>query len=128
MSTHWVYFTKKEMRCKGTAECEMDEKFMENLESRRECYNRPMVITSGYRSQAHNSAIGGSPNSAHVQGRAVDVAVAGSDAYDLIKLAIEHGFTGIGIAQRGAYNKRFIHIDDLDDSDRTPRPTVWSYK
>ena len=35
MSTHWVYFTKKEMRCKGTDECEMDEKFMEKLECLR---------------------------------------------------------------------------------------------
>ena len=128
MSTHWTYFTEKEMKCKGTDECLMDEKFMEKLECLRECYDRPMIITSGYRSQAHNSAIGGSPNSAHVQGRAVDVAVTGSDAYDLIRLAIEHKFTGIGVAQRGAHNKRFIHIDDMDDSDRSPRPTVWSYK
>ena len=114
MSTHWVYFTEKEMRCKGTDECEMDEKFMEKLECLRECYDRPMIITSGYRSQAHNSAIGGSPNSAHVQGRAVDVAVAGSDAYDLIKLAIEHGFTGIGVAQRGAYNKNRLSPERID--------------
>ena len=128
MSIDWVYFTEKEMQCRGTGECNMDEKFMEKLIDLREDYNRPMIITSGYRSQAHNSAVGGAPNSAHVHGRAVDILVSGNEAYDILSLAFKHGFTGIGVAQRGAHNKRFIHIDDMDDSDRSPRPTVWSYK
>ena len=128
MSIDWVYFTEKEMQCRGTGECNMDEKFMEKLSHLREDYNKPMIITSGYRSQAHNSAVGGSPNSAHVHGRAVDILVSGNEAYDILSLAFKHGFTGIGVAQRGAHNKRFIHIDDMDDSDRSPRPSVWSYK
>ncbi|MEK9895017.1 MAG: D-Ala-D-Ala carboxypeptidase family metallohydrolase [Burkholderiaceae bacterium] len=128
MSADWVYFTVDEMKCKGTDECEMDQRFMERLIDLREDYGKPMPITSGYRSLAHNSAVGGSPNSAHIYGRAVDVAVTGNNAYDLIQLAMKHGFTGIGVAQRGAHNKRFIHIDDMDDSDKSPRPTVWSYK
>jgi len=33
---------------------------------------RPVVITSGYRSPALNRAIGGSPTSHHMQGRAAD--------------------------------------------------------
>jgi len=39
-----------------------------------------------------------------------------------------HGFTGIGVAQRGPHNKRFIHIDNIVNSDTSPRPTIWSYK
>jgi hypothetical protein len=45
-----------------------------------------------------------------------------ADAYRLAKLAFDHGFTGIGINQKGG--GRFIHVDDLADA---PRPTIWSY-
>lgn len=38
---------------------------------------RPVVITSGYRSPALNRAIGGSPTSHHMQGRAADLIVPG---------------------------------------------------
>jgi len=124
----WKYFTEDEMRCKGTGECHMDEEFMERLIRLREDFGRPMIITSGYRDIAHNIAIGGSRNSAHIHGKAVDVAVGGELAYDLIRMAIMHEFRGIGVAQRGPYEKRFIHIDTMDDSNETPRPTVWSYK
>ncbi len=37
----------------------------------------PVVITSGYRSQALNRAVGGSPTSHHMQGRAADLIVPG---------------------------------------------------
>lgn len=38
---------------------------------------RPVVITSGYRSPALNRAVGGSPASHHMQGRAADIIVPG---------------------------------------------------
>tara|TARA_B110000503_G_C6936685_1_gene325120 strand:+ start:219 stop:614 length:396 start_codon:yes stop_codon:yes gene_type:complete len=124
----WKYFTKEELKCKGTDECFMNEEFMKQLHRLREDYARPMRITSGYRDVSYNTVIGGSPNSAHILGQAVDVAVSGNLAYDLIRMAMLHGFTGIGVAQRGPQNKRFIHIDNIVNSDTSPRPTVWSYK
>jgi zinc D-Ala-D-Ala carboxypeptidase len=124
----WKYFTKEELSCKGTDECFMDEEFMKQLHRLREDYGRPMTITSGYRDVSYNTVIGGSPNSAHILGQAVDVAVSGNLAYDLIRMAMLHGFTGIGVAQRGPHNKRFIHIDNIVNSDTSPRPTIWSYK
>jgi zinc D-Ala-D-Ala carboxypeptidase len=124
----WKYFTREELKCKGTDECFMNEEFMKQLHRLREDYARPMRITSGYRDVSYNTVIGGSPNSAHILGQAVDVAVSGNLAYDLIRMAMLHGFTGIGVAQRGPQNKRFIHIDNIVNSDTSPRPTVWSYK
>jgi uncharacterized protein YcbK (DUF882 family) len=124
----WKYFTREELKCKGTDECFMDEEFMKQLHRLREDYGRPMTITSGYRDVSYNTVIGGSPNSAHILGQAVDVAVSGNLAYDLIRMAMLHGFTGIGVAQRGPHNKRFIHIDNIVNSDTSPRPTIWSYK
>ena len=47
------------------------------LEPLRVKLARPVVITSGYRSTALNTAVGGSPTSHHVQGRAADVIVPG---------------------------------------------------
>jgi zinc D-Ala-D-Ala carboxypeptidase len=42
------------------------------LEKVRELLKKPMLITSGYRSPELNRRIGGSPKSAHVDGRAAD--------------------------------------------------------
>jgi zinc D-Ala-D-Ala carboxypeptidase len=124
----WEHFTRDEMKCKGTDECRMDEKFMERLERLRSDYGRPMVVSSGYRDISYNTTIGGSPNSAHTQGKAVDILVAGHDAFRVLRLAIIHGFTGIGVSQRGMYERRFLHLDTAADTDKSPRPWIWSYK
>ena len=125
---NWEFFTEKELSCKGTGGCEMNEQFMSKLIKLRKKFNEPMIITSGYRHPAHNMVIGGAPNSAHTKGRAVDVSIMGSEALRLVRLALDTGMTGIGVAQRGPAIKRFIHIDDLEDSDKNPRPWIWSYK
>ena len=124
----WVYFTEEELACKGTDECDMHPEFMEKLIAVREDYNQPMIITSGYRHLAYNDTIGGAKNSPHLYGRAVDVKVAGGDALRLIGAALRHGMRGIGVKQRGDYNGRFIHLDDMPQSDDHPRPWIWSYK
>jgi len=124
----WVYFTEQELACKGTDECDMHSEFMEKLIAVREDYNEPMIITSGYRHLAYNDTIGGAKNSPHLYGRAVDVKVVGGDALELIGAALRHGMTGIGVKQRGDHDRRFIHIDDMPQSDTHPRPWIWSYK
>jgi len=57
----------------------------ERLEVVRAAIGKPIVITSGYRSPAHNKAIGGAPNSAHIRGLAADYQVS--------------GFTSLGLAE-----------------------------
>ncbi len=47
------------------------------LEPLRMKLGSPVVITSGYRCAALNSAVGGSANSHHVQGRAADITAPG---------------------------------------------------
>ena len=124
----WQYFTEDELRCKGTDECCMDEQFMLTLEALRQEFNEPMIISSAYRDLSYNQVIGGAKNSPHLYGKAVDVVISGKKAYRLIKLAIQYGFTGIGVSQRGQHEKRFIHIDTMENSDIHPRPWIWSYK
>ncbi len=45
--------------------------------------NRQMIITSGYRTPAHNKAVGGAPNSYHVKGRAADFVVVGMSPHEV---------------------------------------------
>ena len=113
----WEYFSVDELKCKGTDECEMDEGFMKKLEALRHEFNEPMIVSSGYRHESYNQVIGGAKNSPHLYGKAVDVVISGKSAYRLMKLAIQHGFTGIGVSQRGPHEKRFLHIDTMDSSD-----------
>ena len=125
---NWIYFTEQELACKGTDECDMHPEFMDKLIAVREDYNQPMIITSGYRHLAYNDTIGGAKNSPHLYGRAVDIKVAGGDALRLIGAALRHGMTGVGVKQRGDHDRRFIHLDDMPQSDTHPRPWIWSYK
>lgn len=43
------------------------------LEPARKLFGKPITVNSGYRSKAVNDAVGGSPNSQHMKGEAVDV-------------------------------------------------------
>lgn len=43
------------------------------LDPLREAYGKPIRVTSGYRCKALNEAVGGSPTSDHLQGRAADI-------------------------------------------------------
>jgi hypothetical protein len=60
----------------------------------REHFKRPILISSGYRSQALNSAIGGSLSSQHCQGEAIDIDMDGTEitnkqVFDFIKDHLE---------------------------------------
>lgn len=117
------HFKWSEFACKGDANStglEMDEVFVKKLDYLRECFSKPIIIGSGYRTSEHNARVGGVKDSAHLKGLAVDIKVSGSDAYKLLKLAFELGFKGIGVNQKG--NGRFIHLDDGREI-----PTLWSY-
>ncbi len=64
----------------------------------------------------------------HTTGQAVDVSVSGGPAYELLGIALEEGFTGIGVKQKGAHKGRFLHLDDLEyKPGEHIRPTIWSY-
>lgn len=43
------------------------------LDPLRQAYGKPIIVTSGYRCKALNSAIGGASNSQHLYGQAADI-------------------------------------------------------
>lgn len=119
-------FSKEEFDCKHTGKNEMQHSFMTKLQALRTAYGKSMRITSGYRDYTHPvEAKKPNKNGSHPTGLAADIAVERGDAYQLLKLALELGFTGIGIQQKGG--GRFIHLDTIEDNSLQPRPTIWSY-
>lgn len=63
------------------------------------------VVTSAFRDKSHNRSVGGSANSVHMSGYAIDIRVNASHREDFFLAAQRAGFTGFGI-----YDS-FIHLD-----------------
>lgn len=124
----WLNFSRDEMKCSQTGECRMIPSFMDRLQKVREEFNKPMPVTSGYRSRNHSRELKKVRIGAHAMGCAVDIECAGSDALKLVEIALKHGFTGIGVKQHSDINKRFIHLDDAPNATHRPRPWLWSYQ
>lgn len=143
-------FSESEFRCKHTGRCEMQVEFMDRMQLQRNIYGRPMDVLrgSGYRDRSHPVEARKETSGSHTKGKAADTPVAGADARRFLfaavlvsaveaklideetakhwlPLMLRHGFTGIGIQQKGG--SRFIHLDDCTATDGLPRPTVWSY-
>ena len=71
-------FTVAEFACKdGSDPVFVDSSLAALLQKIRDHFGRPVVITSGYRTAAHNAAVGGSKSSQHLLGRAADFHVEG---------------------------------------------------
>jgi len=122
-----LHFHDYELRCSHCGQNAMQPDFLEKLERLRLEYGGPLVISSGYRCPVFNSSFRSGPQGPHTTGRAVDIVVRGRRARRLLKNALEIGFTGIGVKQKGT--GRFLHLDDLtaDNYPHGPRPWVWSY-
>ena len=78
------HFAVSEFQC-GCGRCEIqraDPRLFAMLEELRECVGRPIVISSGYRCEAHNRKVGGSTFSKHCAGLAVDLPM---PSFDLIE-------------------------------------------
>ena len=116
-------FTAKELACQHCGADGIKTELMDKLQALRTAYGKPMRITSGYRCPKHPVEAKKSVPGAHALGLAADVGVDGAEAYRILALAFELGFTGIGVQQKGT--GRFIHLDVRDG--QLPGPTVWSY-
>ena len=119
------YFSSEEMKCSHTGLEKMDARFMEMLTELRVAYAKPLVVTSAYRDITNPIEARKSKGGAHTTGKAVDLAVDRNEAYEVLKLALDIGFTGIGVAQKGS--GRFLHLDICEPEDGMIRPTIWSY-
>lgn len=100
------------------------------LDPLRADVGRPVRVTSGYRSPAVNSQVGGSPTSQHLRGEAADIKVDGMTTADVaraihrLRLPVDQC-----IVERG--DSGWVHVSTaLDGSNRgewlaSPRPRVY---
>lgn len=123
----WQYFQIEELKCKcGCDKWLMDSAFMAKVVSLRRELGFPFVVTSAYRCPAHNQKVSTTgPNGPHTTGHAIDINVHHAQAIAFLRAALDHGFTGIGLNQKGPVTGRFIHLDDLGPPH--PRPNCWTY-
>lgn len=87
----------------------IDDELVYLLQRVRDRFQRPVVITSGYRTAGYNKAIGGSAGSNHTKGLAADIQVKGVHPVIVAMYAEELRVGGIGLY---AYSDGgFCHID-----------------
>ena len=106
----------------------MDPAFLRLLDEARDRvgpprahHTGPWIITSGYRTPAHNAAVGGVPNSAHTRGLAADISIEGWPEGDVVALIA--ALSAVGLRRIGRA-RTFVHVD----ADPTkPTPAYWDY-
>lgn len=113
------YFELNEFTCRcANQDCEgklpklkMKPQLLQALNRVREEFGQAILVTSGYRCDAHNRAVGGAKASQHLTGSAADIIPSKNNPEDLERLwelcLAEKGFTGIGDGRDSC----FIHVD-----------------
>lgn len=83
------------------------------LQPVREAFDAPVVVSSGYRGEALNSAIGGSKTSDHCKGMAADIEIPGVDNLELftwIKDNYEYRQLILEFYEKGKPFSGWIHV------------------
>lgn len=110
-------FSAKEFdcSCSNCSETLIDLDHVEKLQKLREDLGTSINITSAYRCESHNAAVGGSSRSQHKLGTATDIQVSGMNPSE-VQDACEH-FDGLG-----RYDS-FTHIDSRGSKARWDKRT-----
>lgn len=122
----YKYFTTEEFDSPdepGSGEY-MEHELIERLDVVRDLCGFPLIITSGYRTIAHNKALKAkgykvAKNSSHLLGLAADILVTDNrKRYVLLDAIIEAGFVRIGLGDN------FIHVDIDGEKSQV---VMWTY-
>lgn len=111
-----THFSPQEIACRGSGMVLLTPESiyaLKQLDALRERMGHPLICNSGYRSPAHNKAVGGARASKHMQGIAFDISMANVDPHRFEREARALGFNGIGLypPQKKTGARNFIHID-----------------
>lgn len=102
------HFKLSEFQCNdGSDTIKFDWYVVNALEAARKFFNKPLVISSAYRTTAYNTKIGGAYGSLHTKGKAVDCYISGQSPSLLAKFFEAYGMKGVGCY----YDDLFVHVD-----------------
>ena len=107
-------FKVRELRCRDGA-------LMLLLQCIREHFGKAVTITSGYRTAAHNAAVGGAKSSQHLLGRAADIRVQGVSVEDVAAYAesLMPDWGGVGrYPVKAGRATGWVHVDTRADKAR----------
>lgn len=115
-------FTVREFRCRDGSDVVMiDESLVVLLQCIREHFGKPITITSGYRTAAHNKSVGGAKSSQHLLGRAADIQVQGVSVEDVAAYAesLMPAWGGVGrYPVKAGRAKGWVHVDTRPNKSR----------
>ena len=115
-------FRVREFRCKdGSDKILVDEALVLLLQCIREHFGKAVTITSGYRTAAHNAAVGGAKSSQHLLGRAADIWVQGVSVEDVAAYAesLMPDWGGVGrYPVKAGRATGWVHVDTRADKAR----------
>lgn len=112
------HFSSAELACKHCGVNACLPELLDALEQLRAVIGKPIIVNDAYRCAEHNAAVGGVPDSEHVQGIGADISVLGMTGAELEAAAQACPLIkGIGRSDSPAY----VHIDTR------PAPARWAY-
>ena len=115
-------FTVREFRCRDGSDAIMiDQTLVVLLQAIREHFNKPITITSGYRTAAHNAAVGGAKSSQHLLGKAADIQVADTtvEAVAAYAESLMPDWGGVGrYPVKAGRTKGWVHVDTRPNKSR----------
>ena len=115
-------FKVREFRCRDGSDAIMiDQTLVVLLQAIREHFNKPITITSGYRTAAHNAAVGGAKSSQHLLGRAADIQVADTtvEAVAAYAESLMPDWGGVGrYPVKAGRTKGWVHVDTRPNKSR----------
>lgn len=102
------HFNLREFQCLCCERVKLAPEILTVLENLRSALNgKPIIVTSGYRCPEHNRNVGGSADSDHLHGWAVDIVVEGMEPAELKRLVTPYLHEG----RLGTYtDKKCLHI------------------
>ena len=115
-------FKVRELRCRDGSDTVMvDEALTVVLQCIREHFGKAVTITSGYRTAAHNAAVGGAKSSQHLLGRAADIRVESVSVEDVAAYAesLMPDWGGVGrYPVKAGRTTGWVHVDTRADKAR----------
>ena len=102
----------------------------EVLEPLRQHYGAPIRITSGFRCEALNKAVGGVGNSQHMDGEAADLSVPSEEvARDWFPWLAHHtDFDQLLFEHSQRLHNRWLHVSCCWDSRRNRHQSIYNYR